>query len=308
MAGITKFYCLGNYCIQPSNLLEHFANYREVPYDFSISKFTLSSALVDRVLLNMMIQASLPKDNLQGQSLSALLVGSGQPAECLCSLFIKNEKLRQNEEVAFSDGTAAAGTEGVDGGVSWLVMRIQVVDILRVMCSVSNDAIQTVVASGVVPLLLEVLRWVPAAAGHTFRPWPFLSSRRHVQLWVRRSGVSGYSLRPPKTKNTITPTTNNIWKRQSYSLESSSLSVLALALRSAVINSWFVFRCSRTITCCPSFVTQVDNGERSAGHASPYVNLGRSLRRRESGVRSRRGKQNRQRNAVAGHWGEKTIS
>lgn len=98
-------------------------------------------------------QESLPKGSTQAISLGAILIGPGQPTERLCSYFVAQSNKRGNQE-----GSEEASEAGIDTIVSWNVERLYLVDIIGVMCGVSNDSIQTVVSSGAVPCLLNVLR------------------------------------------------------------------------------------------------------------------------------------------------------
>lgn len=107
-------------------------------------------------------QVSLPKGSSQSSSLGALLLGCGQTPECLCYFFVKHEKLQSKTGDVASFENAAAVDTVKEGGdiVPWPALRIHALDTLGVMCEVSDSAIQTVVASQAIPLLLSVLRCV----------------------------------------------------------------------------------------------------------------------------------------------------
>lgn len=113
------------------------------------------------VLVSRDHQASLPVDSPQKSALVALLTGAGQPAECLCSLFIKQEKQRVQEESETAAGSSGkVNKEDAESIVPWAAMRLQVTDTLGVMCAFSKEAVKSVVTSGAVPFLLGVLRCV----------------------------------------------------------------------------------------------------------------------------------------------------
>lgn len=92
--------------------------------------------------------------------MGAVLVGPGQPVERLCKYLIAQEVRRAHQEGPESTLGASKGADevGTDGGFPWTIVRLYVVDTLGVMCGVSSEAIQTVVATGSVPCLLTVLR------------------------------------------------------------------------------------------------------------------------------------------------------
>lgn len=104
------------------------------------------------------------------KSVGAMLLGPGQSTERLCSHFINKEtqhrRLTQEDGGDSREKTATSGKDatetaaGIDPVVPWSVERLYIVDTLRVMCRISNEAIQTVVANGTVSCLLGMLRWV----------------------------------------------------------------------------------------------------------------------------------------------------
>lgn len=107
-------------------------------------------------------QVSLTEeDSPQRTTLGAVLTASGQPAECLCSFLVKQEKQRVEE---LERATAGKGNPEDKGGVNppatWSEMQLHATGTLGIICSVSNQALQTVVESGVVAYLLGLVRYV----------------------------------------------------------------------------------------------------------------------------------------------------
>ena len=85
-----------------------------------------------------------------------MLLRPGQPAERLCTFLVVQETLRANS--GDSAETNEGGAEGSHSVPPWPKVRLHVMDTIGVMCGVSNDAIQTVVSTGTVRCVLEVLR------------------------------------------------------------------------------------------------------------------------------------------------------
>lgn len=112
---------------------------------------------LDKVCVYSYGQASLSEDSAHAASLGAILLGSGQPVERLCSYFVAQEKQRVN--IARPEEPEEKKDPGVDPAIPWVVVRLHILDTLGVMCGLSDAAIQTVVASGSVPYLLGVLRY-----------------------------------------------------------------------------------------------------------------------------------------------------
>ncbi|CAM9545189.1 unnamed protein product, partial [Discosporangium mesarthrocarpum] len=108
--------------------------------------------------------AGMPSGTPQGAQIAALIVTPGKPVENLCELLKKQERRRIREQQEAEANKEQGG--GTSRAFNWLIARQYVLDTLQVLCRLGRENVNTVVASGAVPILLGLLRLITASESH----------------------------------------------------------------------------------------------------------------------------------------------